>query len=34
MDELKNVNMDSLKDGMKKGMEVLDSLKKAQEEKH
>lgn len=28
MDELKNMDMDSLKEGMKKGMEMLDSVKK------
>lgn len=31
MDELKNMDMDSLKDGMKKGMEMLDSVKKEAE---
>ncbi len=33
MDELKGVNMDSLKEGMKKGMEVLDSVNKVMKEK-
>lgn len=33
MDQLKNINMDSLKEGMKKGMEVLDSVNKAMKEK-
>ncbi len=33
MDELKNINMDSLKEGMKKGMEVLDSVNKVLKEK-
>ena len=28
MDELKNVNIDSLKEGMQKGMEMMDSLTK------
>jgi len=27
MDELKNINMDSLKEGMKEGMRALDSVK-------
>ncbi len=31
MDELKNMDLDSLKDGMKKGMEMLDSAKKEAE---
>lgn len=29
MDELKDMDMDSLKEGMQKGMEMLDSVKKA-----
>ncbi|MEP7165938.1 MAG: hypothetical protein ABI741_14645 [Ferruginibacter sp.] len=29
MDKLKDINMDSLKEGMKKGMEAMDTLKKA-----
>jgi hypothetical protein len=33
MDKLKDVNMDSLKEGMKKGMEVLDSVNKAIKDK-
>lgn len=33
MDELKNVDMDSLKEGMKKGMEALDSVNKILKEK-
>ena len=29
MDKLKDINLDSLKDGMKKGMDALDTVKKA-----
>ena len=33
MDKLKDINIDSLKDGMKKGMDALDTLKKAMKDK-
>ncbi len=33
MDELNNLNVDSLKDGMKKGMEALDTLKRLMKDK-